>query len=84
MTNPPVNIIIYGTSWCGTSRRVRDFFDQNKIPYQWVDIDIDRAGRSFVEDTNRGMRSVPTIVFPDGTILVEPSSADLALKLGIL
>lgn len=74
-------IIVYGTSWCGDSRRARRILDENQIPYLWVDIDNDSEGRKFVEQVNKGYRSVPTIVFPDGTILVEPSSSELKEKL---
>jgi mycoredoxin len=57
--------------------------DDNKIPYKWIDIDEDREARDFVEKTNNGFRSVPTIVFPDGSILVEPDDSVLAEKLGV-
>ncbi|WP_322507655.1 glutaredoxin domain-containing protein [Anaerolinea sp.] len=76
-------IIIYGTSWCGDSRRARRIFDDYHIPYRWVDIDEDMEGRKFVESVNNGFRSVPTIVFPDGSILVEPRSTELKRKLGV-
>lgn len=76
-------ILMYGTTWCGACRRAKLFFEQHKIPYQWVDIDQDADGETFVKQTNNGMRSVPTIVFQDGSILVEPSSKKLADKLGI-
>lgn len=76
-------IKIYGTSWCGGSRRAKKMFDDNKIPYQWIDIDQDKEARSLVEKINNGYRSVPTILFPDGSILVEPSDAKLAEKLGV-
>lgn len=56
--------------------------DERQTPYRWVDIDRDRAGEKFVIQTNRGNRSIPTIVFPDGSILVEPSNAELSAKLG--
>lgn len=77
------NIVIYGTNWCGDCRRARLFFDRQKIPYQWIDIDQDLKGEQFVKQTNKGMRSVPTIVFQDGSILVEPSTKKLADKLGV-
>jgi glutaredoxin-like protein len=76
-------IIVYGTVWCGDTRRARTFLDQNKIPYIWIDIDVDKEARKYVESVNRGYRSVPTIVFPDGSMLVEPSATQLAAKLGI-
>jgi mycoredoxin len=76
-------IIIYGTEWCGDCRRARRFFDQNGIPYLWINIDRDKDAERFVLKTNGGMRSVPTIVFPDHSILVEPSSHRIAEKLGL-
>ncbi len=79
----PSEIIMYGTTWCGDSRRARRFFDEHNISYRWVDIDQDLEARRFVEDVNHGFRSVPTIIFPDGSMLVEPSTIKLAEKLGI-
>jgi glutaredoxin len=83
MSESQGKIIVYGTNWCYESRRARAVFDQNQIPYVWVDIDADPAGRKYVESVNRGFRSVPTIVFPDGSILVEPSNMELSRKLGL-
>lgn len=70
-------IIVYGTTWCGDCTRVRRFFDKNNITYHWVDIDQDKLGEEFVFSTNHGMRSVPTIVFEDGSVLVEPTEVEL-------
>lgn len=81
MTDP--GIIFYGTTWCGDSRRARRVLDQHGIPYRWVDIDEDEMAAHFVESINRGFRSVPTIIWPDGSTLVEPSNEELAKKLGI-
>jgi glutaredoxin len=83
MSETNEKIVMYGTNWCYDSRRARAVFDQNQIPYEWIDIDTDMDGRSFVEKVNRGYRSVPTIVFPDGSILVEPSNTELSKKLGL-
>ena len=76
-------IIIYATHWCGDCIRVRRFFRQNNIPFEWIDIDDCPEGERFVLETNHGMRSVPTIVFPDGSIQVEPSNLQLAVKLDL-
>lgn len=72
---------IFGTWWCGDCSRTRKYFDKNHIFYKWVDIDRDEIGEKFVLSQNRGMRSVPTIVFEDGTILVEPTDNELKNKL---
>lgn len=78
-----LTIIVYGTDWCGDCRRARHFLDRHRVTYQWINIDRDKAGEQFVLKTNQGLRRVPTIVFSDGSILVEPSNSQLAEKLGI-
>jgi mycoredoxin len=83
MTENGTKVKFYGTSWCYSSRKARGVFDQNNIPYEWIDIDYDEVARSYVENVNRGNRSVPTILFPDGTVLVEPSMDELKSKLGL-
>ncbi len=74
-------IIVYGTRWCGDTRRAVKILDGREIDYQWIDIDKDPQGEKFVKETNQGNRSVPTIVFPDESILVEPSNQVLNNKL---
>lgn len=80
MSIPPETLTIYGTRWCPDCLRVRRYLDQNRIAYDWIDIDKDPQAAQFVTTTNHGNRSVPTLVFPDGSILVEPSNAQLAQK----
>jgi glutaredoxin-like protein len=81
--NETPEITLYGNTWCGSSRRARLLFDQHHIPYRWVDIDKDENAAKYVESINQGNRSVPTIVWPDGSISVEPSNEELAQKLGV-
>ena len=76
-------IVVYGTTWCGDCRRSIAFLDAHQIPYQWVDIEGDAKAMAVVTRLNKGFRSVPTIVFPDGSVLVEPADAELAAKLGL-
>jgi glutaredoxin-like protein len=76
-------LIIYGTVWCGDCRRTRGFLDRNQIVYKWINIDADRDGEAYVYQVNHGNRSVPTIAFPDGSVLVEPSNDQMAQKLGL-
>ena len=80
---PEDTIIVYATEWCFDCRRARQFLDQNHISYRWVNIDRDKEGEQFVKTMNHGMRSVPTILFPDGSVLVEPSNSQLAEKFGV-
>lgn len=77
------NIVVYGVDWCGDCHRTRRLLDRNNITYDWINIDKNIKGEEFVLKNNNGIRSVPTIVFPDGSILVEPSNGQLANKLGL-
>ena len=74
-------VIIYGADWCWDCRRARKFLTRREVNFEWIDVDKDREAEKFVLKTNRGMRSIPTILFPDGSILVEPSDEQLARKL---
>jgi len=76
-------ILIYGADWCGDCRRARRFLQLHEIPFEWIDVDKDKAAEKIVLRTNHGVRSIPTIFFPDGTYLVEPSNSELAIKLNI-
>jgi glutaredoxin len=81
-TTPPV-ITLYGTLWCGAARRARTLLEQHHIPHTWVNIDQEPQAARQVELLTGGFRSVPTLVLPDGSVLIEPSLPDLAKKLGV-
>lgn len=70
------NITMYATTWCGVCRRAKRWFDAHAIPYESIDIETDEQAAAEVLRINGGMRSVPTIVFPDGSILVEPNARE--------
>ena len=70
-------ITMYATRWCGDCRRAKRWFETHDIPYGYIDIDHDSRAAAYVMQVNKGMRSVPTIVFPDGAVLVEPTSREL-------
>jgi len=74
-------ITIYATEWCWSSRRAREIVERAGFECQWIDIDEDSEAREFVEKINKGNRSVPTIVLPDGSIIVEPNEGDLKKRL---
>ena len=74
---------VYGAPWCPDCRRAKQFLGEQRVPYEWVDIDLDEEARDYVQSVNDGKQIIPTIVFEDGSILVEPDNSELALKLGI-
>jgi glutaredoxin-like protein len=77
----PDKIKVYGAPWCSDCRRSKDYLDANKVPYEWIDVDQDEAAKAYVRQVNQNKLIIPTIVFPDGSVLVEPGNAELARKL---
>ncbi len=73
-------IKMYVTRWCGDCRMAKRWFDARGIPYEYINIEEDERAAEYVSRVNGGMQSVPTIVFPDGSVLVEPSPRELAAK----
>ncbi|MDQ2961269.1 MAG: FAD-dependent oxidoreductase [Candidatus Dormibacteraeota bacterium] len=76
-------ITVYGAPWCPDCRRAKKFLGEQRVPYSWVDVDVDPAGLATVESIQRGGHTIPTIVFDDGSHLIEPSNEEMARKLGL-
>ena len=77
----PSQIVMYTTRVCADCLRAKAFFDSNGVPYLQITIEGDEQATEFVYSVNRGYRSVPTIIFPDGAVLVEPTWEELRRKL---
>jgi thioredoxin reductase (NADPH) len=76
-------IRVYGASWCPDCRRAKRFLGDQRISFEWHDIEVDPDGVRIVQDRNDGNNIIPTIVFPDGSHLSEPSNEELAEKIGL-
>jgi thioredoxin reductase (NADPH) len=76
-------ITIYGASWCPYCVQAKQFLDEHRVPYSWVDVDAHPKAKEIIRHYNGGMEIIPTIVFPDGSILVAPSNDALAIKLDL-
>ena len=74
-------ITMYGAEWCGDCRRSKKFLDANNVKYNYIDVESDASASDKVIEINGGMRSIPVILFADGTHLTEPSDAALKEKL---
>ncbi|MEI6307515.1 MAG: NrdH-redoxin [Actinomycetes bacterium] len=72
------DITMYGAEWCGDCRRSKRFLDSNNVKYNYIDVEADVSASDKVIEINGGQRSIPVIIFSDGTHLTEPS--DIALK----
>jgi mycoredoxin len=76
-TLTPSEIVMYVTEYCPDCVRAKKFFEAYNIPHLRINLEGNREATEFVIQVNNGYRSVPTIIFPDGTILVEPSWEEL-------
>jgi mycoredoxin len=74
-------IKVYGTHWCPDCTRAKQVLTKHNAAFTWIDIEQDAAAADYVVKVNGGNRSVPTIIFPDGSILVEPGNSELEKKL---
>lgn len=73
----PSRIQMYATPYCGDTRLARRVLDEMRIVYDFIDFRNDPPAQHLVEQINDGFRSSPTIIFPDGSVLVEPSEREL-------
>ncbi len=72
-----MKIKFYGATWCSDCRRSKTYLDEKNIPYEYINIDEVEGAAEEIEKINNGLKSIPTIVFPNGKILVEPSNQEL-------
>ena len=80
---PYDGIRVAGTLWSPQSHEVKDFLARNRIPYQWLDIEVDTQAQHWVEAASDGEHRLPVVFFPDGTSLVQPDFRELADKAGL-
>ena len=78
------DITMYGADWCGDCRRSKRLFEELDVQVNHIDVEIDESAAAKVQEINGGAKSIPVIVFSDGTHLTEPSDNDLKAKLNSL
>jgi len=76
-------LLVYGASWCPDCRRAKQFLASHRVDYDWIDLEEHPEKTAEVEARNAGKRIIPTIVFPDGSFLAEPSNDELAERIGL-
>jgi mycoredoxin len=74
-------ITMYSTPWCGYCRRLKAQLDREGIEHTIVDIEEDAAAAEFVMSVNGGNQTVPTVRFPDGTTLTNPTIVQVKAQL---
>lgn len=78
------SITMYSADWCGDCVRSKRLLDSLEVSYELIDVESVSGASEKVIEINGGKRSIPVILFPDGTHLTEPSDIDLKAKLEAL
>ncbi len=79
-------IRVLGTRWSPRSYELRDFLARNRVPYQWIDVEVsanDPETKRLMEALGPEAASLPVVLFPDGTKLLESIPAEVAQKVGL-
>ncbi|MBZ5657558.1 MAG: FAD-dependent oxidoreductase [Acidobacteriia bacterium] len=79
-------IRVLGTRWSPRSYELRDFLARNHVPYQWIDVELsgnDPETKRLLEALGSEASSLPVVLFPDGTKLLESVPAEVAQKVGL-
>lgn len=76
-------IRVAGTLWSLPTHQIKDFLVRHQLPYQYLDVESDPKAKALVEEHNQGQLKIPTVFFPDGTALVEPSLQQVADHAGL-
>src|SRR5258706_2030959 len=74
---------VIGHHWSPQSNEIRDFLGRNFVPHQWLNIETDESAKQLLATTGSAAALLPVVVFPDGSFLVNPSTAEIARKLGL-
>jgi mycoredoxin len=73
-------IVVYGADWCGDCVRAKGVLDERGVEYEWIDLER----HPHMADEARqigGSTRIPVVAFPDGTVMVEPSTPELESRL---
>ena len=77
-------LTMYTTQWCAFCRRLKYQLARDGITMTEVDIERDPAAAEYVMSVNGGNQTVPTVVFPDGSVMVNPSALQVKKRMGEL
>jgi len=75
------DITMYGADWCGDCRRSKRLLEELDVQVNHIDVEADQSAAAKVQEINGGAKSIPVLVFSDGTHMTEPSDNDLKAKL---
>ncbi len=79
-----MSFVMYSTSWCGYCKRLKNQLARMNISFQEINIEEVPGTAEIVEKVNGGNRTVPTLVFSDGTAMTNPSAKQVVEKMAAL
>src|SRR6188508_338387 len=79
---PFQGIRVLGHRWSPQTHQIKEFLARNQVPYQWLDIEKDAETRSLLQSAHATEEQLPVVVFPDGSSLIQPTTAQVAEKVG--
>lgn len=71
---------MYVTSWCPYCRNVKRWLDSHGVPFEAINIEEHEDAAQYVMSVNGGNQTVPTVIFPDGSVVTNPNATVLAQK----
>lgn len=74
-------VLMFGADWCGDCRRTKTWLRRNDVPFVEFNTDADPDARTRASEVAGGLSNIPVVLAPDGTVLVEPTSVELATAL---
>lgn len=79
-----MSFIMYSTTWCGYCKRLKSQLADLGVTFEEINIEEVPGTAEIVEKANGGNRTVPTLVFSDGTAMTNPPAKDVVAKLAAL
>lgn len=80
---PYEGIRVVGTLWSASSHNVKDFLSRNRIPYQWLDVELNAEAQLMADSVQSDSKQLPIVFFPDGEVMINPDFQKLAIKVGL-
>jgi len=77
------SLIIIGHRFSPESHQTRDFLVRHGVPFQWLDVERDEEARRLLDAAGVNAQRLPVAMFPDGTMLVQPTNEEIARKIGL-
>ncbi len=74
-------IKFYTTQWCGDCVRSKALLNKLNVTFEEIDIDVNKEAYEFVRDLQNAKPRIPTILFDDGSYLIEPTDLELSEKI---